>query len=81
MDAKNEAPPPADRSGSSEAPELLTYDELHQITHLPKGTLYAMVAKGEIPHTRLGRRLVRFPRAEIMRWLRERTVLPKDVVR
>jgi excisionase family DNA binding protein len=68
-------------SESDDDSVLITYDELHQLTHLPKGTLYGMVAKGEIPHTRLGRRLVRFPRAEIMRWLRERTVLPKEGTR
>jgi excisionase family DNA binding protein len=81
MDAIHESPPGAEPLGSSDQPALLTYAELHRLTGLPLGTLYALVAKREIPHTRLGRRLVRFPRAEIRRWLEERTVRPKEVVR
>jgi excisionase family DNA binding protein len=59
--------------------DLLTYAELHQVVGLPVGTLYSMVKKEQIPHVRLGRRLVRFRRIEIELWLKSRAVAAKAV--
>jgi len=56
------------------SPLLLTYKQVGQLTGLPAGTLYDMVAKGAIPHVRLGPRLVRFPRAEVGQWLKDNMV-------
>ncbi len=57
--------------------ELLSYRQVEQLTGLPVGTLYAMVAQQTIPHVRLGKRLVRFPKADLMAWLRQHTVSPR----
>jgi excisionase family DNA binding protein len=54
----------------------LTYAEAAVVTGIKVGTLYALVARKRIPHTRLGRRLVRFPAAQLQKWLTEHLVLP-----
>lgn len=54
--------------------ELLTYREVAGMIGVPLGTLYEKVARREIPHVRLGRRLVRFERSAIDAWLRDRRV-------
>jgi len=54
--------------------DLMTYSQVGEATGLPAGTLYAMVARKMIPHLRLGKRLVRFRRVELERWLAERSV-------
>ena len=54
--------------------KLLTYAEAAELTSLPLGTLYHRVSKKEIPHLRLGRRLVRFDAEEITRWLKAQEV-------
>lgn len=54
--------------------DLLTYAQLGEVIGFPLGTLYSMVKKKQIPHVRLGRRLVRFRRNEIERWLQSRSV-------
>lgn len=48
---------------------LLTYRQLAERLSLPMGTLYSLVSRGEIPHLRIGPRLVRFRREEIDTWL------------
>jgi len=67
--------PPAKPPTAPESPDtLMTYTELAAVTGLKLGTLYAMVNRGDIPHLRLGRRLVRFRKYEIKAWLDERSV-------
>jgi len=51
----------------------LDYDELSTLLKLPKGTLYAWVHQGVLPHVRLGSRTVRFRRHEIEAWIDERS--------
>ncbi len=53
---------------------LLTYQQLHVLTGLALGTLYEKVARREIPHVRLGRRLVRFERDAVEAWLAKHRV-------
>lgn len=55
-------------------PQYLTYRELAQVLNLPLGTLYHRVSRKEIPHVRLGRRLVRFDVEEIGKWLKAQEV-------
>lgn len=57
--------------------KLLTYAEVEHEYRIKLGTLYSMVQKRQIPHIRIGPRLVRFQRAELERWLAERAVQPK----
>jgi excisionase family DNA binding protein len=54
-------------------PRLLTYDDVSKQTGLTKGTLYSLVARGELPHLRLGPRFVRFTSVQIEEWLARRT--------
>ena len=53
---------------------LITYDEAAKRLGFALGTLYALVHAGRIPHVRLGKRLVRFSRAELQRWLDSHSV-------
>lgn len=48
--------------------QLLTVEELVQKLRLTKGAVYTMVARREIPHIKMGRRL-RFDSEEISKWL------------
>ncbi|MEM9113971.1 MAG: helix-turn-helix domain-containing protein [Myxococcota bacterium] len=57
---------------------MLGYAECSNLTGLAVGTLYSLVYRHQIPHYRLGRRLVRFRRTEIERWLEDRQVLPEQ---
>lgn len=59
----------------------LSYAEAADLTGLPLGTLYALVAQKRIPHVRLGPRLVRFPRAKLDAWLRQHFVDAKESTR
>lgn len=43
---------------------------------VPLSTLYSMVCRKQIPHIRLGGRLVVFSRAELETWMNERRVSP-----
>jgi excisionase family DNA binding protein len=54
--------------------EHLTYAQTERFINVRLATLYSMVSRHEIPHVRLGRRLVRFSRRALERWLAERTV-------
>jgi excisionase family DNA binding protein len=55
--------------------EMLTYRDAAAKLGLKIGTIYSMVARREIPHVRLGPRLVRFSRVALDTWLGERSVI------
>ena len=50
------------------------YDLAVAVTGLKRGTLQAKVSRGQIPHYRLGKRLVVFSRHELTQWMDERRV-------
>lgn len=50
------------------------YKGTSQLTGLPTGTLYSLVSRGQIPHIRLGPRLVRFDEDEILKWLKKHEI-------
>ena len=56
--------------------EMLDYRTAARLINVTLGTLYSMVARGEIPFVRLGRRLVRFPRPQLEAWIESNTVTP-----
>ena len=56
--------------------ELLTYKAASRLLGLRIGTLYSMVSRREIPHVRLGRRIVRFDPNELTEWINARRVAP-----
>lgn len=51
---------------------LLTYKDMAKKYGFPIGTLYGMVHKKEIPHVRLGERMVRFVQEEIDGWIKSK---------
>jgi excisionase family DNA binding protein len=53
---------------------LMTYQETANRLGLCLSTLYAMVSRGQIPHIRLGPRLVRFDTDEVHAWISARRV-------
>jgi excisionase family DNA binding protein len=57
--------------------QYMTYKSLAEFLNVPVDTLYCWVARREIPHTRVGARVVRFRRDEIERWLEAKSVVPQ----
>ena len=62
------------REGTVTDKKLMTYEEAAGLLGLHLGTLYSMVSRRQIPHLRLGARLVRFDPVELEAWLSERRV-------
>lgn len=48
--------------------EVLTADAAADLLKVSRWTLYAAANRGEVPHRRLGKRLL-FSRSALMRWL------------
>lgn len=57
--------------GKAAMEQLLTVREVAILLRLHEKTVYALVARGAIPHVRLGRRVV-FSQPELLRWLGSR---------
>jgi excisionase family DNA binding protein len=53
---------------------MVGYSEAATCLGVPVGTIYAWVARRQIPHHRLGPRLVRFDRDELEAWLERKRV-------
>ena len=49
--------------------EILTRNEVAEMLKLPKRTLDYLVATGQIPYSRIGKRSVRFTRSRLMEWV------------
>jgi excisionase family DNA binding protein len=62
------------RSEMNNNVEHLTYSETARFLGIPVGTVYSMVSRRQLPHVRLGKRLVRFPRHELEAWVASRRV-------
>ena len=50
--------------------QILTADQLARLLRVNRKTIYDAVSRDEIPHRRLGRRLI-FERGSVLRWLRQ----------
>ena len=55
---------------SEEAIQILTADQVAELLGVNRKTIYEAASRGEIPHRRLGRRLI-FERGVVLRWLRQ----------
>jgi excisionase family DNA binding protein len=53
--------------------EILTADEVVKLLRVDRKTVYEAAQRGELPHRRLGRRLL-FERGAVLRWLRQADV-------
>lgn len=56
--------------------KFINYAEAAALLGVPVGTLYAKVHHREIPHHRIGPRIVRFRLDELLAWLELRKVAP-----
>lgn len=52
-----------------EQDEMMGYAAASQLTGVKLGTLYSLVARHQIPHVRIGKRLVLFQRSKLLAWL------------
>lgn len=50
---------------------LMTADEAARLLHVPRSTLYELVRSRGLPHVRIGRRGLRFTRADLAWWVGE----------
>lgn len=50
------------------APDVLNVDQVAELLGLGRNTVYDAANRGEIPHRRVGRRLI-FSRTAVMEWL------------
>jgi len=54
---------------TTHTPRIIDWRAARELTGLARSTLYALVAKGEIPHLRLAGRILRFDSIELEAWL------------
>lgn len=58
----------------SELADKVRYPEAAQLVGVPLGTLYSLVSRRQVPHIRLGPRLVVFSKIELESWIDARRV-------
>jgi excisionase family DNA binding protein len=51
---------------------MLTPEQVTELLQVSKSTLCRLTKRGEIPHKRIGERIVRYNRSEIEAWMRAR---------
>lgn len=56
----------------SKSDEILTREEVADYLKLPLRTVDYLTASGQLPYSRVGRRLVRFSRQRLDQWFRSR---------
>jgi len=61
--------------------KLLSVKELSERTGLSIWTIYELVERKRIPHLRLGSRKIYFMEEDIYRWLEEKKVEPKNLLK
>lgn len=64
-------------SSNEQRDDKVRYDGAAAITGLKVATLQSMVCRHQVPHYRLGKRLVVFSKAELLAWMQERQVLAR----
>jgi excisionase family DNA binding protein len=52
--------------------EILIRPEVAKMFQIPRRTLDYLVATGQIPYSRIGKRSVRFSKRRLLEWLQER---------
>lgn len=60
------------------AKELLTFDEVAELTGLSKSYLYKLTSARQIPHYKPNGRLIYFNRAEILEWMQRGKVATSE---
>lgn len=68
IDSKKGSPSQAQSDYSAKPKEILSVDEVAELTGLARQTIYSKVSKREIPHYK-AKRKVYFKRTEILEWM------------
>jgi excisionase family DNA binding protein len=60
--------------------DIATYtaDELAELLRVNRKTIYEAAARGDIPHRRLGRRLI-FEKGSVLAWLRQSSTVSEPI--
>lgn len=58
--------------------QTYTADELAELLGVNRKTIYEAAARGDIPHRRLGRRLI-FERVAVLTWLRQSSAVSESI--
>jgi excisionase family DNA binding protein len=66
------------KEGASTIEKLLNIDELSEWLGIEKSTIYAWTSRKSIPHIKLGKKALRFRLNEVLDWLSEKSVSPKQ---
>jgi excisionase family DNA binding protein len=64
-------------TADANAVSLVGYEDAARFLCMPLGTVYSLVSKGQVPHIRISRRLVRFDLGELRAWIDARRVPAK----
>lgn len=56
---------------SAPNPYLLTVPEAAQLLRISRNLAYELIKRGELPHVRLGERIIRVPRHALEHWLEQ----------
>jgi excisionase family DNA binding protein len=62
----------AEDAAQGQIEPMLTPEQVANLLNVSKSTLCRLTKKNEIPHKRIGQRIVRYCRADIVAWMRER---------
>lgn len=65
-----------DEKSDSDGIEYIGYKQLAEMLGVKVATIYSWVSRRVVPYVRVGPRVVRFRRADIDKWLEERSVSP-----
>lgn len=63
---------PGSTTATDEDVRLLTPKEVAELTQISRTNVYALIASGEIPSMRFGKRDIRVPRAGLRRYIEDR---------
>ncbi len=63
-----------DKAHKTEPADKVRYPEAARLLGIPLGTLYCLVSRRQVPHIRLGPRLVVFSKSELDAWVDDRRV-------
>jgi excisionase family DNA binding protein len=53
---------------------LLDANEAARLLHVPRSTVYELVRSRGLPHVQIGKRGMRFTRADLARWVAENSI-------
>jgi excisionase family DNA binding protein len=62
---------------SDDKPRILTPDDVAEILRVSRRKINQLVAAGEIPFVRIGKRRIRFNREAVVKWFREENTANK----